>query len=192
MQGRHTWIHQLSENWQLSRLMVSIIRAFWGDLCQHPVSNCHPMSTRAPEIIMTPAEPAVSCSSIFVRWINHRSDISATWKNFRLQMYFQVEIDAKQVLSPFLVTLELQGVIEADFSLDTHVRICENTCQTALQVNLQWRAKINPYYVVTKVCSSVVFNWVLEMWNVQNSLEHLSRTLFEFNFLSKGKNFFFC
>lgn len=88
MQGRHTWIHQLSENWQLSRLMVSIIRAFWGDLCQHPVSNCHPMSTRAPEIIMTPAELAVSCSSIFVRWINHRSDISATWKNFRLQMYF--------------------------------------------------------------------------------------------------------
>lgn len=50
---------------------------------------------------------------------------------------FQVEIDAKQVLSPFLVTLELQGVIEADFSLDTHVRFCENTCQTALQVNLQ-------------------------------------------------------
>ena len=163
VEGRHTWICQLSENWQPSRLMVSIIRAFWRDLCQHPVSNCHPMSTRAPEIIMTPAELAVSCSSICVRWINHRSDISTTWKNFGLQIHFSSGDRRKTGVIPLLVTLELPGVIEANFSLDTHVRICKNTCQAALQVNLHWRVKINPYYVVTKVCSSVVFPWVLEM-----------------------------
>lgn len=128
VEGRHTWIHQLSENWQTSRLMVSIICAFWGDLCQHPVSNCHPMCTTAPEIIMTPAELAVSCCSIFVRWINHSSDISMTWKNLGLKRIFRRENTLNRHYSPFSDT----GATGRDQ--------CRSTCENVWEHSLHWKS----------------------------------------------------
>lgn len=92
VEGGCTWIHRLSENWQSSRLMVSIIVTVWGDLHQRPASNCHsrgPITspTAASWIIMTPAELTELLFNyffFFISWINRRGDINATSKSFRL------------------------------------------------------------------------------------------------------------